>query len=96
MEWLIKKGEIMAEVEENEFFDRLQVMTKEQSLIYVVEGPNIDVIIHKDNIEYDYWDMAGTVFLDTETPEELEQQRNYYKEKLESIGIKDGGSYEGA
>jgi hypothetical protein len=95
MEWLIKKGDIMAEVEESEFFERLESMKKEQMLVFVIEGPNIDVIIQKDGREYDYWDMVGTVFLDTQAPEELEQQRNHYKAKLVSIGIENGGSYEG-
>jgi hypothetical protein len=94
IEWLIKKGEVMAEVKEKEFFERLQDMVKEQNLVYVVEGPNIDIILNKKEKEYNYWDMVGTVSLDTSKPDELPTQTTDYKSKLESIGVPNGGSYE--
>lgn len=95
IEWLIKKEEIMSEVEEEEFFDRLQAMVQEQKLVYVVEGPNVDIILNKEGSkEYDYWDMVGTISLDTDQPEELPAQTAQYKSKLESIGIPNGGSYD--
>lgn len=84
----------MAEVDEDEFFDRLKGMAAEKSLIRVMEGPNIDIIIHKDETDYDYWDMVGTVFLDTDSTEELERQRDMYIKRLEEAGVRDGGSYE--
>jgi hypothetical protein len=95
MEWLIKKGDIMAEVEENEFFEQLGPMAQKQKLKYVVEGPNIDIILEKDHVEYDYWDMIGTIFLDTEESAELDRQKSEYKQKLITIGVEDGGYYEG-
>lgn len=89
MEFLIKKGDIMAEAEQEEFFEQLGKFT--DPLIFVVEGPNIDIIVN-DKEEYDYYDMVGTIFIDTKTEEILKNQRSELIQRLKTMGLSSGGS----
>jgi hypothetical protein len=97
MEWMIKKGDIMSEVGEAEFFDQLKTLVSQNELKYVVEGPNIDIIIERaeNPNEYDYWDMMGTVFVEGLEAEQINKWREETVQKLQAAGVEYGGEYEG-
>lgn len=86
MEFVVRKSDVMCEVNENAWFDFLQSMN--QTLVYVVDELAIDIVPESSRLEYDFWDMIANVSFSDK--EEEEQQREMCLKRLEEIGVQEG------